>query len=168
MSFGNVARELRWVQPKWSRRNYELKAGEQTIARMEYRGKWRSTPFIILDDEELAIRSRNFWQSKFGVMRGEQEIALYQSGSLGKGDITFISGRRFSWRSKGAFSRIYAWVAPDNEEVMTFKSVSRFARSESIVTLSPSCDKYPETRILTAFGWFRMLAAAQAAAAAAT
>jgi hypothetical protein len=51
---------------------------------------------------------------------------------------------------------------------MKFKTVSRLARSEASVTLSPGSDKYPETRLLMAFGWYLMLAEAQAAAAAAT
>ena len=154
-------RELRWVQPKWSRRCYELIDGDQVIAKLEYR-TWKSVPYITLDNEELVIRARNFWQSKLGVMRGEQEIALYQRGNWGKGEVTFISGRRFVWQRKSTWSTTYMFTAADNEELITFKTVARLARSEAKLTLSPSSEKYPEMRILMAFGWYLMMAAAKA------
>jgi hypothetical protein len=162
-------RELRWVQPKWNRRCYELKEGEAVVAQLEFR-TWKSVPHIILDGgEELTIRSRNFWRTKTAIMRGaDQEIALYQRRTGGKNELTFVSGRTFIWKRNSIWSSSYTFIAADNEELMKFKTVSRLARSEASVTLSPGSDKYPETRLLMAFGWYLMLAEAQAAAAAAT
>jgi hypothetical protein len=157
---------VRWVQPKWSARTYELRTADDTvIAKFEYRGKWRTTPVLTFEGEELTFKGRGFFKTDVAIMRGDQEIALYKPKSF-SGVITFINGSVFTWKSKGFFSGRYVIVDADNEEVMTFRSKTRWFRSEAEVTLAANAQKYPELRILTAIGWYIMMASAQAATAA--
>jgi hypothetical protein len=154
---------LRWVQPKWSQRRYELRAGERVIAQLEYRGTWRPIPYIVFDSEELTVRTTGFWKSKTAIMHGDREIAQVQrTGS--KAVVSFMSGRSFTWRRKGFWSTSYLFVAPDNEEILIFKYLPRLRRLEGSVQVSPSGAKYPEVRILTVLGWYLMLAGAHTAA----
>ena len=157
-----VTQELRWVQPHWNHRKYELKDGDVTIARLEHRGSWKPMVYIILDQEELAIRGRGALRPYIQILRGEQEIARYEQTGKNKNQITFITGRRFRWSRTGFWSSTYTFAAPDNDVLMTFKMVHRLVRSEASVSLSTGSEKYPEKRILTAFGMYLLLAAARA------
>ena len=157
-------KQLRWIQPKWNRRHYELKDGEQTIARLEYRSWWKDEVFIILDQEELVVKGKGFFKSQYAILRGSQEIALY-NGPDAKQQLVFMTGRRFTWKRLNKWSSPYSFLAADNDVLMTFKSGSRFFRMESIVELADGSAKYPETRLLLAFGWYLTVSAAQHTAA---
>ena len=155
-----VARELRWVQPHWKHRKYELRDGESTIARLEQRGSWKPVVHIILDNEELTVRTRGALRPYIQILRGDLEIARYEQSGKSKNQITFMTGRRFRWARTGFWSSTYSFTAPDNDVLMTFKTVHRLFRSESIVGLSTGSQKYPELRILMAFGMYLLLASA--------
>jgi hypothetical protein len=156
-----VARELRWVQPHWNHRKYELRDGDSTIARLEHRGSWKPMVYIILDQEELTIRGHGGLRPYIQILRGDQEIARYEQTGKNKNHITFMTGRRFLWKRTGFWSATYDFKAPDNDVLMTFKTAPRLFRSEAIVTLSAGSEKYPEQRILMAFGMYLLHAAAQ-------
>jgi hypothetical protein len=159
--------KLRWVQPHWRHHRYELKDGANTVARVEQRGRWQPQFYILLDEEELAVRSRGVFRARTLMLRGEEEIACFDHSGADKNAVRFVTGRRFQWTRHGFWSATHTFVAPDNEVLMTFKSTHRWLRSEAIVTISPSTHKYPEMRTLLAFGWCLMLLAAQRTAAAA-
>jgi hypothetical protein len=157
--------ELRWVQPHWRHHKYELKDGDQTLVRLEQRGRWQSQFYILLDEQELAVRSRGVFRARTLILHGEEEIARFDHTGADKNAVRFVNGRRFQWRRNGIWLATYSFVAPDNEVVMTFKNTHRWLRSEAVVTISPSTYKYPEMRTLLAFGWCLMLLAAQHTAA---
>jgi hypothetical protein len=160
-------KQLRWVQPRWNKRQYELHDETTIIARLEYRGSFKESVSITLDSEELTVRKLGFWRTRYVILRGEQEIAAW-NGEGARDQLLFMTGRRFAWKRKSLWSGAYSFIAPDNEVLMTFSSKARWLRSECLITVSPSTDRYPETRLLLAFGWFLMLAQASAATAAAT
>lgn len=161
-------RLLRWVQPKWNHRRYELKDGDDaTVATLDYRGSWRTKPVLSFEGEELEFQGRGFLKSNVAIMRGAQEIALF-SPKATRGDITFVNGRKFILKRRKMFSSEHVIFASDNEEVLALKRTPRFLRAECAVTLSPSAYKYPETRVLMALVWYHMLAAAQAGVTAAS
>ena len=157
-----VARELRWVQPHWKHRKHELRNGDSTIARLEYRGSWKPMVCIILDQEELTIRGRGGLRPYIQIFRGDQEIARFDQTGKNKNQITFITGRSFRWKRTGFWFATYDFIAPDNDVLMTFKTVTRLFRSEAVVSLTAGSEKYPENRILMAFGMYLLHAAAQA------
>jgi hypothetical protein len=168
MSMAEASRVLRWVQPKWNHRRYELRdESDSLVAALDYRGKWRTKPTLSFEGEELAFQGRGFLKINIAIMRDGQEIALYKPKSM-SGEISFMNGRKFVLRRKGFFKTEHIVTAADNEEVMSLKRTPRFLRAECAVTLSPSAYKYPETRVLMALAWYQMLASAQAATAAAT
>ena len=163
-----ATRTFRWIQPSWKRRIYELRDGDDAvIATFEYRGMWRTRATLCFEGEELEFQGRGFLKSNTAIVRGAQDIALYKPKSF-SGEITFMTGRKFWWRRKGLFKSSCMFTTADNEDLMTFKNTPRFFRSESSLTVSPSAEQYPETRILMALGWYLMLASAQAATAAAS
>ena len=122
---------------------------------------------ITLDQEELVLRGRGALRPYTLILRGEQEIARYEHSGQNKNQITFMTGRRFRWKRQGFWSTTYSFTAPDNHVLMTLKTVHRFIRTEATVSLYTGSEKYPETRILMAFGMFLSLMAAKAAMAAA-
>ena len=159
-------KELRWVQPNWKQREYELREGETTLARLKLRGTWKESVSIFLDSEELTIGSSGFWRTRYAILRGDREIAVY-NGEGGRKQLVFMTGRRFSWKARSIWSSAYSFVAEDNEVLITFRNKGRWLRTECLVELAPSSYKYPELRLLTAFGWFLKLKQSQAAATAA-
>jgi hypothetical protein len=159
---------LRWVQPKWNQRRYELRdANDATVATLDYSGKRRARPVFCFEGEELEFQRRGFLKANVAIVRGEQEIASYTPKAT-RADITFVSGRKFTLKRRKIFSSEHVISASDNEEIMALKRTPRFLRAECTVTLSPSAYKYPETRVLMALTWYQMLAAAQAAVTAAS
>jgi hypothetical protein len=159
-------KEVRWVQPNWKQREYELRDGDATLARLQFRGTWKETVTIFLDSEELTIASSGFWRTRYTILRGDREIAVY-NGEGGRKQLVFMTGRRFSWKTRSVWSSAYSFVAEDNEVLMTFRNKGRWLRAECLVELAPSSYKYPELRLLMAFGWFLKLKQSQAAATAA-
>ena len=154
-------KQLRWIQPSAKRRAYELHDGERTIAQLEYRG-WKQEVHIKLDQEELVVRPRGFWQAQLEIMRGDQPIAAYNAPDARK-QLVFMTGRRFQWQSLNFWSTRSGFRAPDNQVLMIFKYQTRWLRSEALVELTEGSEKYPELRVLLAFGWVLMMRAGAAA-----
>ena len=155
-------KELRWVQPDWKHRKYELRDGETTLARLEFRGKWKESAFIFLDAEQLAVESSGFWKTRYVIRLGEREVAVHNGPAAPK-QLAFVNGRRFTWKRKSTWSSAYNFVADDNHVLMTFRSKSRWFRSECLIEVAAGADKYAETRLLLAFGWFLILKQEQGA-----
>jgi hypothetical protein len=156
---------LRWRQLKWTQRRYELNAGAETIARLEYRGTWRPVAHAYIADHDLTFRSSLFKQD----VAIFDEITQQQIGAFErkrKPIASFPSGRQFRWVRNGFWSPTWSFVAADNETVLTMKMKYEFFRSSCEVNLSANAYKYPEVRVLVVLGWYLMLAAAQSAAAA--
>ncbi len=114
------------------------------------------------------MRSSGAWRPVVRILRGDQEIARYEHTGKNKNQIAFMTGRRFRWARTGFWSTTYSFSAPDNDVLMTFKGVHRLFRSEAVVSLSTGSEKYPEKRILLAFGMYLLLAAARGAMTAAS
>jgi hypothetical protein len=159
--------ELHWAQPKWTQRRYELKAGEQTIARFEYRGSWRPVAHAFITDQEITFRT-GFLKTDIVIMdeRSGAQIAVFKRSRPAA--VSFTNGRTFRWKRQGFWSPYWTFLAPDNEVLVTLKRRSAFLRQGATVTLSSSAFKYPEVRILVTLGWYLLLAAAAQAAAAAS
>jgi hypothetical protein len=154
-------RALRWRQPNWRKRYYELHADDGRImATLDQPSAWKRHAVVVIEGRRLAIRAVGFWQNRI-VARDEAtgvDVAEYKVGRKGK--LTFKTGRVFHWKRKSIWKPIHAFIAADNDEVVTFAREAKWFTMNAAVNISPNGAKYPELPVLLAFGWYLMILSA--------
>ena len=112
-------RELRWRQPNWKKRNYELHADDgRVIATLAQPSAWKRHAIVVIENRTLTIRPVGFLQNRI-VARDEGtgvDVAEYQVS--GKGALSFKTGRVFYWKRKSIWKSIHGFIAADNDEVV--------------------------------------------------
>jgi hypothetical protein len=151
-------RELHWRQPTWKKRSYELHANDaRIIATLEHPSAWKRHAIVVIEARTLTIRLVGFLQTRIAV-RDEAtgvDIAEYKIGR--KGTLSFKTGRVFYWKRTSIWKPIHAFIAADNDEVVTFAREAKWFTINAAVKISPNGAKYAELPVLLAFGWYLMI-----------
>lgn len=164
------AAELQWTQPKWSKRVYELRAGDALLATLEYPSSWKSHAHVRFGDDVFLIKPEGFFETRYTIRATAdgEPIASGKNTFGSKSEVQFANGRSFKVMQKGFWRPEWQVVAPDNAVLLSQTRAKGIFRSNAIVTLSPAAAQYPEIRMLLPLVHYLRLGAERAAAAAAT
>ena len=164
MSTENIAAELVWDQPKWSRRYYELRAGEERIAIMQYPSMWRSEAHVAFGEDKFVIAPAGFWETRLVVRTVDTNtgIAATRSSWRGMREIVFTNGRSFKFQPRGILQTSWVFIPTGNDEILTIRKHPRSFHAGARITLSTAAAQYPEIRVLLALGFHLMLMAQSA------
>lgn len=115
---------LEWRQPKGLDHFYELKAGQELLARLTFRSL-----FGTLATAETAEGSWTFKRVGFlnprvtvRVASKEEDLAVYQPKFWGDGVLTFQDGRALSWKPVNFWRTDWSFFSDQEEAVLEFKS----------------------------------------------
>ncbi|MBO0764518.1 MAG: hypothetical protein J2P50_08015 [Hyphomicrobiaceae bacterium] len=135
-----VGMPLRWVQPKWLRRTYELRCGEEILARMPYDDPlWRDEPRGLARTKEGAWSFRGYGtEVTIETDKGDRMLVRGYGGwtgrftrfhnptlSLPNGHDYFLKRwgslhdyflKRWGW----SLTAYYRWLAADGTALVTF------------------------------------------------
>lgn len=97
-----AATELQW-KPKWTKRVYELRAGDELLATLEFPSSWKSHAQVRFGDDVFLIRPEGFFETRYSIRAdaNSEPIAAGKSGFGTKSDVQFANGRSFKVQQKG-------------------------------------------------------------------
>jgi hypothetical protein len=171
---------LYWVQPKAFERWFELRAGDQVIATLEWETSCGTLARGSAPDGSWTFKRVGFLNPRITVRQSgsEVDIAVFWPRLMGDGTLEFASGSAFRWQSTNFWGTDWMFAANDGTPLLALKQGSKEGRlsdlfkTQSLVEIHPGAGAVPELPLLVLIGWYLMIlrqddAAAGAAAAAA-
>lgn len=159
--------ELEWVKPRWTKLQFELRAGETMVATLAWVrgsravGEWADGQYRF---------SREGWFRPRILVRGaateamdahEEPIATfaYRGGTL-----SFPDGRAFVWKKPKKLTTERVWV--DSAATVLVRVRPTAWHPTAAVTIQPEAAALPELPLLVLLGQYLIVLASQDAAAA--
>ena len=140
--------ELVWQQPTAMKEHYELRAGDEVLATLQWHRSWSSTLVTARTAEEAwTFKRSGFWQQRIGVrlLDSEREVATFKPDWAGNGVLTIEGGRTFRWVGKGFWGLEKLWQErEDAPPLIGFKHLGALKTAARVV-LSPTAAALPET-----------------------
>jgi hypothetical protein len=147
---------LLWVQPRRFRREFELRAGRETVASL--RG-----PDLLLRrargetaEGRYRLRVTDLFRGIVVVHPGDSdsELAVWRPRITGAGTVRFSGGRSFEMRPLDVWHR--RWIAEDEAgaAIFTLHLRLRFLRTEASLELKPGAERVPELPVLLLLAWY--------------
>src|SRR5205085_1206053 len=140
--------ELQWVHPNRLRAEYELRAGEEVLARLHWKGALTSRVLAETADGSWAIERKGITQSiTVLALDADRELATITRGISGQATLLFADGREHRWQSTSFWRDVWTWVNSEGTPLLHLKRGAH-------VQLEPAAQGLPELVLLTALGWY--------------
>lgn len=160
---------LKWTQPKASKMEYELHAGDQIAATLRFRSSFGS--FATAENAEgcWTFKRVGFWQTKVTVRAcdSDNDIATFVNNTWsGGGTLTLPDGRKLlvstnTWQTKYE-------IKSESETSLVRYSMGGMLRLSSEVDIQPAALDLPELPWLVTLGWYLAILAYMDTTAAST
>ena len=148
--------KLMWKQTGFGARDFELRVGDDLVAKLT----WPR----LLSDLAVAECATGTWHiDRPGFFRqrtvvtlpgSDLEIASFEPGWLGDGDLVLADGRVFQWYQTKALRYSWALVGPDGDLLFEVHEGTRWFKHEAHVVLHAAVDAMPELPLLILTTWY--------------
>lgn len=152
---GLIGRELKWVQPRAWKMEYELRAGNELIATLRFRSSFGSFATAESADGCWTFKRVGFWQTK-ATIRGcgsDTDIGVFKNNTWsGGGTLELHDGRKFLattnlWKINLEFK------SESGDTLVSFKS-GGFIHLSAAVEIQPDAAGMPELPLIVMLGWY--------------
>ena len=146
---------LKWVQPSTVKKHYELRAGDEPVATLQFRSLFGSYAIGASAEGRWTFKRVGFWQTRATVRTAgsETEIASFRNGTWSSGGtLTLADGRELLattnfWKSKMVFQ--------DEQQAQLIQFENHgVLRLSSIVEIRPKAVNMPELPWIVMLGWY--------------
>jgi hypothetical protein len=140
MTIEDQGAELMWVKPRWSRLQFELRAGDAIVATLDWArgsqalGQWGAAAYRF---------SRRGWLRQRVCIHpapaadADAPLATFQAHP---GALTLPDGRAFRWQKPRRLTRERIWVDDAGNEIVRFRPEQR---ATVVVTTPPEAARQP-------------------------
>ena len=147
-----TGRELRWVK----RDGYELRDGDDVVARLRFRSVWGTLATAESADGCWTFKRVGFFQTRATIRKcdSDEEIAVFKNNTWsGGGTLELPDGRRFQadtncWMTKFGFTN------ERGDALVRFHKIGGVLKLSSTVEILPAAARSPEPPWLVMLGWY--------------
>jgi hypothetical protein len=157
--------ELLWIQPAASRREHELRAGDDVVATLRFqRGSLADAE---ADGHHWTFKRQGFWQPRVTVRvsGSDADVAVFRPHWAGGGTLDFGDGLSVGLGSANFWQSQWVWQEKD-QPLMLFKGRHGIVKAKGAVEIQPGAAGRPDTPLLVLLGWYLILLHADDTAAA--
>ena len=140
--------ELQWTHPNLLSSEYELRAGEEVLARLHWKGALTSRVHAETADGSWVVERKGIRQTiTVLALDAYTELATITRGMSGQATLLLADGREYRWQSTSFWRDVWTWV---NSEGTPLLHVKRGAH----VQLESAAHDLPDLALLTTLGWY--------------
>lgn len=149
--------EIAWVQPDWRKRDFEIRAGEDTVGTLD----WKA------DIESLAIAKSadGVWSFKHGgfmrpwvTVRAEGkdwDVARFHlSNWNGSGFLTLGDGWKIRWGLTNMWGTEWRWDCADGTPLISIKTEPPWEENGGFIKIYPLAETATDISLLTLLGCY--------------
>ena len=166
---GFAGQPLLWVQPKATKQQFELQAGDEVLAVMRWPSGWRSGAAAESAEGSWSFKRQGFRQQV--VMESSQDgaaLPTLRRGWTGNATLSFPDGHSYLWRRSGFWGIKRHWTTPDGVPLLSLKARSGLMKTGGELEIAPLAADLPELALLVTLGWYLVIMERRDAAAAAS
>lgn len=140
--------ELQWVHSHLLRPEYELRAGDEVLARLFSKRAFSSrvraeTAAGLWMFERKGLRQAITIQT----LDTHTELASVRRGMNGQATLLFPDGREYRWQCSSFWHDVWIWLNQEGAPLLHLKRGTH-------VQLEPAARDLPELALLTTLGWY--------------
>lgn len=153
-----VGAPLRWEQPKASKMEYELLAGETLAATLRFRSSFGSLATAESMDGCWTFKRVGFWQPKVTVRVCDTptDLATFTNNTWSSGGTLVLADGRKLLASTNMWATQYELKTETDTSLIRYK-MRGLIHLSSTVEIQPTAEELPELPWLVPFGWYLAL-----------
>jgi hypothetical protein len=151
-----IDRELRWVQPKGMRMEFELRDGDDVPMTLVFRSSFGSHATLRGDEGCWTLKRVGFFKTHVTVRScdDEKQLATFQPNTWANGgSLEFPNGRRFLANSN-FWATSYRFASETEDPLVAFHKIGGLIHLSSRVEILPAGAKATELPLLVGLGWY--------------
>jgi hypothetical protein len=154
-----VGTGLRWIQPHALKREFELRSGEETVSRLEFRSTFGSLASARGEDGQWTFKRVGFWRSHITVREAgsETDLAVFRNNTwTAGGTLEFADGRAFR-ANTNFWMTSYQFTDANDQPLVRFTHVGGTFHLSCDVQVEPAGVKLAELPWLVALGLYLLV-----------
>jgi hypothetical protein len=143
-----IGQELRWVHPHLRRREYELRAGDEVLARISYKGAL-SSQVRTESATGLWTLGRTGLRKAITILALDEhtEPATVKLGMNGQATLLFPDGLEYRWQCSSFWHDAWLWLNDEGTPLLHLKRGTH-------VQLEQAARDLPELALLATLAWY--------------
>ena len=141
-----VGQDLQWIRPKWWKREFELRSGDELLARL-YREKGTGCTIGEAADGCWTFKRQGIWKAEIIVTDSASQAAKAVVKGGNTKSVVFSDGRALTWKKTSFWRNEGSWVDSDGTPLI------HLLRRQH-VALEPCALSLPELSLLAILCWY--------------
>ena len=143
-----IGQQLQWVHPHLLKSEYELRAGDELLARIYSKGVFSSQVYVETADGHWMIERKGLHQTiRVHLPETDTELATINREGSDQATLVFPDGREYRWQRTSFWHDDWTWL---NNEGTPMFHVKRGGH----IQLEPAAQGLPELALLITLGWY--------------
>ncbi len=150
-----TGRPLRWKQLRWFKRDFELRAGDDSVGTLSFRSMWSYLARAASADGTWTFQRNGFWRPEITVRvsGSDTNIAVFRYNTWKNGGwLEFRDGRKVRITDKRWATHFE--ILSDRDQVLMSLRTSAWTERSAEVELGPESGTLSEQSLLLLFGWY--------------
>jgi hypothetical protein len=140
--------ELQWVHPHLLRSEYELRAGDEALARISSKGTFSSEVYVETPDGTWKIERKGLGRTiRVLLPDTDTELATIKREGGDQASLVFPDGRAYRWQRTRFWHDDWTWLTNEGTPVLHVKGGEH-------IQLEPAAQSLPEFALLITLGWY--------------
>jgi len=151
-----AGRELEWVQPKATKRGFELRDGEEVVATLTFRSAFGSLATAAAAEGSWTFKRVGFWRARVTVRAAgsEAEIAEFTNNTwTAGGTLRLADGRTFR-ASTNFWMTSFEFQTESENPLVRFRKVGGMFHLSCKVGIDSAAARLAELPWIVALGWY--------------
>lgn len=143
-----IGQQLQWVHPHLLKSEYELRAGDELLARIYSKGVFSSLVYVETADGNWMIERKGLHQT-MRILHPDTgtELATIKREGSDQAALVFPDGREYRWQRTSFWHDDWTWL---NNEGTPLLHVKGWAH----IHVEPAAQGLPELALLITLGWY--------------
>jgi len=143
-----IGQELQWVHPHLLRPEYELRAGDEVLARLSSKRALSSRVRAETTAGQWAFVRKGLRQTiTIQALDARTELASVKRGMSGQATLLFPDGCEYQWQCSSFWHDVWTWLNDEGTPLLHLKRGTQ-------VQLELAAQDLPELALLTTLGWY--------------
>lgn len=154
-----IDQTLTWIPPQAFKREFELRAGDETLATLRWQTSFGSLATGESADGIFTFKRCGFLRPRITVRRpgSDENVAILKAGWGGEGTLELSNCRRYQWRNTSFWRSEWAFLDESGELLIQFKPEPAFFQHAAAVHVESAGLSAPDLSLLTMLGWYLMV-----------
>lgn len=151
-----VGQELQWTQPRATKREFELRAGEAVIATLRFRSSLGSFATAESAEGGWTFKRVGFWQTRATIraIGSDAEVGIFRNNTWANGGTLELPDGRCYLANSNFWMTEYSFRTEGSDPLVVYRKVRGVIHLSSIVDIRPAAAQLAELPWLVSLGWY--------------